>query len=222
MASGLSEKDKSTQIAALVYSMASIAEDILAPFTLMEDEYKAYHSVKHKFDSHFMKRRNVIFERTKFNYRRQGDDESVESFVTALSEHCEFGALREELIRDRMVVGLHDAKLSETLQKDVDLTLDKAITRARQSESLKMQQTVGRHLSMELPITLDTTGVETILTRWNASSKHSKRNLFQKFLKATTHEGGKGKFFISATKQTGDNCSRCGQKPSHGRAVCAW
>ncbi len=101
LASGLSEKDESTEIAALVYSMSSKAETVLASFTLTEDERKAYDSVKRKFDSHFVKRRNVIFERAKFNYRRQGDDESVESFVTALdtlSEHCQFGALREELI----------------------------------------------------------------------------------------------------------------------------
>ena len=103
LASGLSEQDESTQIAALVYSMGSKAETVLASFTLKEDERKAYDSVKRKFDSHFVKRRNVIFERAKFNYRRQGDDESVESFVTALhtlSEHWrdQFGALSEELI----------------------------------------------------------------------------------------------------------------------------
>ena len=70
---------------------------------------------------------------------------------------------------------------------DADLTLDKAIMRARQSESVKMQQTaIRRHLSVEPPITPDTTGMETIRTRWNASSKHSKRNLFQKLQKATT------------------------------------
>ncbi len=84
LASGLSGKYESTQIAALVYSMGSKAEDILASFTLAEDERKTYYSVKLKFDSHFVKRRNVIFERAKFNYRRQGDDESVESFVTAI------------------------------------------------------------------------------------------------------------------------------------------
>ena len=63
--------------------MGSKAEDILASFTLTE-ERKPYDFVKGKFDSHFVKRRNVIFERADFNYRRQGDDESVKSFVTAI------------------------------------------------------------------------------------------------------------------------------------------
>jgi hypothetical protein len=37
-------------------------------------------------------------------------------------------------------VGLRDAKLSEQLQLDSELTLEKAITVARQSESVKVQQ----------------------------------------------------------------------------------
>lgn len=41
--------------------------------------------------------------------------------VNTLAEHCEFGALREELMWDRIVVGIRDAKLSESLQLDLDL-----------------------------------------------------------------------------------------------------
>ena len=92
----------------MVFSMGSKAEDIIASFTLTEDERKVYDSVKRKFDSQFVRRRNAIFERAKFNYRLQRNDESVDGFVTALytlSEHCQFGALREDLIRDRVVVG---------------------------------------------------------------------------------------------------------------------
>lgn len=59
-----------------------------------------------------------------------------------LAEHCEFGALREQLIRDRIVVGIRDAKLSESLQLDADLTLEKTMTRVRQSAAVKKQQPV--------------------------------------------------------------------------------
>lgn len=68
----------------------------------------------------------------------------MDSFVTALytlSEHCEYGALHHKLIRDRLVVGLADKKLSERMQLDKELTLDKAISMARQSEEVKRQQT---------------------------------------------------------------------------------
>ena len=46
------------------------------------------------------------------------------------------------MIRDRIVVGLLDAGLSMKLQMDPDLTLDKAVTMARQSEAIKQQQVV--------------------------------------------------------------------------------
>ena len=54
----------------------------------------------------------------------------MDSFITALyclAEHCGFGTLKEEMIRDRIVVGVCDGMLSEKLQLDSDLTLDKAI-----------------------------------------------------------------------------------------------
>jgi hypothetical protein len=52
-------------------------------------------------------RRNVIFERAKFNQRKQQEGESADSFIKALYtlvEHCEYGNLKEDMIRDRIVV----------------------------------------------------------------------------------------------------------------------
>ena len=54
----------------------------------------------------------------------------VESFITdlhCLAEHCEFRTLKDQLIRDRIVVGLRNKQLSEKLQLDPDLTLEKVI-----------------------------------------------------------------------------------------------
>ena len=43
-----------------------------------------------------------------------------------LAEHCEFGQLHDELIRDRIVVGIRDITLSEKMQMDPKLDLAKA------------------------------------------------------------------------------------------------
>ena len=72
-------------------------------------------------------------------------------------EHCNYGDLQTEMIRDRIVVvGLHDRKLSERLQLEADLTLEKAITMARQSENVRKQQSVIRgdksEIAMEFSI----------------------------------------------------------------------
>lgn len=48
------------------------------------------------------------------------------------------------MIHDRIVVGLADQKLSEKLQLDAVLTLEKAINSVRQSESVKSQQSIVR------------------------------------------------------------------------------
>ena len=127
--------------------MGDDADDILRSFRLSEADSKNYDSVVSAFDSHFVKRRNVIYERAKFNQRRQEPGEPVDAFITALYglvEHCGYASLHEEMIRDGIVVGLLDAKLSEKLQLDPELTLSKAVTQVRQAEAIKQQQALLR------------------------------------------------------------------------------
>ena len=45
--------------------------------------------------------------------------------VYSLAEHWDFAALKEEIIRERLVVGVRDTALSERLQMDPSLTLEK-------------------------------------------------------------------------------------------------
>ena len=61
-----------------------------------------------------MGKTNVIYERYKFNNRSQELDESIDAYTTALrtlAETCEFGSLKEDLIRDRLVCGIRDNSL---------------------------------------------------------------------------------------------------------------
>ena len=48
------------------------------------------------------------------------------------------------MVQDRIVVGIHNSKLLEKLQLDPDLILASAITQVRQSEAVKLQQSVIR------------------------------------------------------------------------------
>ena len=134
--------------------MGDEADDNVNSFTFAEGDEKKYTKVKETFDQHFIIKSNVIFKRARFNIRKQEPSESVDAFITdlyCLSEHCEFGAIREELIRDRIVVGLQDAKLSEKLQIDSSLTLQTAINKARQNKSVKKQQEILRSSSTDPP-----------------------------------------------------------------------
>ena len=154
-ASGLDTKGEESQINALIYKMGDHADDILCSFGLNEEDAKKYDVVKGKFDGHFVKRRNKIFEGAKFNQRVQKEGESVDSFITALytiSDHCEYGNLCEEMIRDRIVVGILNSRLSEQLQLDPDLKLETAVTKVHQSEAVKQQQSIVRGRNSETTI----------------------------------------------------------------------
>ena len=98
--------------------------------------------------------------------RRQEEGESVDSFITSLyclAEHCNYRELHNEMIRDWIVVGLRDAVLSERLQSNSELTLDKAITMARQTEAVKEQQPVVRGNVENIRTKVDTVqGVQSL------------------------------------------------------------
>ena len=197
-ASGLDTKSEEAQVNALLYIMGDNADDIFQSFELSADNQKVYKTVKEKFDSYFVKRRNVIYERAVFNRRKQENEESVETFITALyslAEHCNYGNLREEMIRDRIVVGVRDSTLSLKLQLKETLTLDEAVTQAREAEMIKKQQPLVRGGQKE-----GTASVSAIQKKEHKSKMK------------------KG----SPTKKvtSGSVCTRCGRSPMHDRQHC--
>ena len=102
---------------------------MLASTHVTAEQRKKYKDVVGKLDGFIKVRRNVIFERARFNCRNQMEGESVEQYITALysfAENCEYGEWKDQMIRDRLVVGIRDTSLSERLQMDPDLTLENA------------------------------------------------------------------------------------------------
>uniref|UniRef100_A0A3Q2UFB5 Uncharacterized protein n=1 Tax=Fundulus heteroclitus TaxID=8078 RepID=A0A3Q2UFB5_FUNHE len=124
----------------LIYCMGDEADDVLQGLVLPDEQRNTYPGVPDGFQAFFVvKKKNVIYELARFNMHKQEERETVDAFVIslhALAEHCSDGALHDELIHDRLVVGLQDKRLSERMQLDPDLTL-KAINSARQSEEVK-------------------------------------------------------------------------------------
>ena len=112
---------------------------MLSSTNITNDERKNYDIVIAKFDAFFQVRKNVIFERANFNRCSQREGESAEQYITALYsrvEACEYGALKEEMLRDRIVVG---TRLSKHLQVTADLTLESAKREVRQKEAVSEQ-----------------------------------------------------------------------------------
>ncbi|UYV69009.1 K02A2.6-like [Cordylochernes scorpioides] len=142
--SGMKKKEEADKIDLFMYLMGDRADDIFRTFKFeKEEEATKIDSVLKAFDSHFCVRKNIIYERAKFNSRIQEDREPVDEFITSLyklADSCEFEGLHEQLIRDRLVVGVRDKALSEIMQLDSELTLEKAVKMVRQQEAVRQQQ----------------------------------------------------------------------------------
>ncbi|KAJ1526442.1 hypothetical protein ONE63_009576 [Megalurothrips usitatus] len=141
--SGLSAQGDEFMINTFIYTMGEKAEDILLSFKLTEEGAASYKTVLEEFDKHFGARKNVVLERHRFLRRRQQPNESVDDFVAdlhRLAESANLGDLKDDLIRDVLILGIKDRKLSDALTLDGSLTLERATTRVRQKEELQRQQ----------------------------------------------------------------------------------
>ncbi len=192
---------------------------------------KKYSAVKAGFEAHFVRKRNVIYERARFNMRKQEENETVDSFVTALyalAEHCNYSALHDELIRDRLVVGLADRRLSERMQLDYELRLDKAIAMARQSEEVKRQQAALRSASDT--VAADASSVDRVFKGKRDGGRPQKGNnpklkpqasLSSKMNNIQCHKCGSSSAHAKRDCPANDvKCHSCGRK-GHYRRVCA-
>ena len=134
--------------------MGEDAEDVLDTTRITAEHKKKYNKVVEAFDNYFKVCKNVIFEHTRFNKRNQLPNESVEQFITEvhrIAESCDFDMMKDELVRDRLVAGIKDNALPESLQMEAELTLDKAKWLIRQWEAIKEQQA-----TLKLPIKEET------------------------------------------------------------------
>ena len=122
-----------------LYAVGDCADDILATF-FIDEETVSFADIKTELNSYLVKR-------ACFNKRVQRESEAIDSFLQDLykiAEGCNYGTLKEELIRDRIVVGVADDDLSEQLQSKANLTLQEAVQPSRQTEDRKESQHLVR------------------------------------------------------------------------------
>ena len=77
-----------------------------------------------------------------FNSRFQAPEESIDCYVNRLrklASSCQFGALTEKMIRDRLVIGVQDKSTKARLLREKDLSLDKALDMCKSSEITNKQ-----------------------------------------------------------------------------------
>ena len=193
------------QIGTLLYCLGREAEDVLGSTNITEDEWKQYNKVLEKFDSHFQVRRNLLFERARFNKCDQREDESAEQYITALyqlAERCKYRDFKPEMIRDRLVVSIRNTALSEKLQMDTALTLEKAKRLIRQNEVHEQQEILKDPKK-------DTSAV----------SEHNLDYVKNKMVEFHKEKGHKGRTQMNQSTDCQSKCTRCG-KPKHAHEKC--
>lgn len=134
------ELSQEEQICNMLVQMGQDSVPIYEQFTFdegHEDTKQTLANTIKFFDNYFEPVRNLMFERVKFNSIRQGEL-SIHQFIVKVqhqAEYCDYGAIKADLIRDRIVVGVRDQKLREYLIDIEDLDLPKCIQKAKQYTS---------------------------------------------------------------------------------------
>ncbi|XP_076453495.1 uncharacterized protein LOC143288721 [Babylonia areolata] len=172
--------------------MGESADDILATLCVNEETIE-FKDLLQAFNGYFNVRKNIIVERAKFNKRSQTVGETIDAFIQdllKLADECNFGDLKEELIRDRIVVGVIDDTLTNELQSKAELTLAQAVQLSRQAEARKeSQQLIRGSPSVNL---VDRKPPATYNQRFNSRSQYQHHK---------------------ASSAAGNICGYCGKEP---------
>ena len=161
---------------------------------------KKYEEVVKKFDAEFNPVKSITYERFKFNSCMQTLGQTFEDYITELkklSNSCEFGELRDSLLRDRVICGIRDNTLRERLLRQEKLDLPKTIQLCKAAEITAVHVT---EINSSDPIA---NSVEVNELRRSPGIINS----------VEINELRRSPGII-------DNCKFCGESHSYGKAYC--
>jgi len=137
----LNSKDEPTKCTYLLLRVGQKGRDIHKSWNLSADDSKKLDTLYQGYEKHVEPESNSVFKRFLFNNIVQGSN-SIEDFITQLrisANDCKF-TNQEEMIRDRVVMGVTSSKIREKMLNEGEkLTLDKAIGIAQSYEYAQAQ-----------------------------------------------------------------------------------
>jgi hypothetical protein len=143
--------------------------------------------------------------------RKQLEDEPVDKWVTELrrlAKSCDFGDLRDDLIKDAIVLGVNDSKVKARLLREKGLNLEKAkdICKVAESSKVQLKQIVSQSAA--------TLAVDAARYKQTSSSKPP----------ASNQQANECRFCGRHHRPRecpafGKNCNKCGTR-NHFAAVC--
>ena len=84
----------------------------------LKPKEKSADKILQTLTEHFDPKPSVIVQQFRFNSRSRQEGESVAKFTAELqrlSEHCEFGAVLSDMLRDRLVIGIMNDRIQQRL-----------------------------------------------------------------------------------------------------------
>ena len=116
--------------------------EIYDSWQLPEEKRNDIGEILSKFQTYCVGETNETYERYTFNTRNQEPGETFDSYLKAirtLAKTCNFGTLEDNLIRDRIVIGISDNATKKKLLQDAKLTLKGCINICRTNEQSSKQ-----------------------------------------------------------------------------------
>ena len=143
VATGLNTKDDKLRCATFLTCMGSDALRVFdgLRFQNAEDKEKIEEVIK-AMEEFCVGQTNEIYERYTFNKRDQEPNETIDAYVAVLRtlvKTCKYQALEDEMIRDRIVLGVRDNSTRKKLLQEKKLDLQKCIDICRANEKTASQ-----------------------------------------------------------------------------------
>ncbi|XP_013133755.1 PREDICTED: uncharacterized protein LOC106099688 [Papilio polytes] len=165
----------------------------------------------HKFDEKFNPHTNVTVERYNFFTRSQKEDESLEDYLTLLNNlasNCNFGQLKDELIKDMLVIGIKNTKIKERLLQEENLTTEIAMKIAKSLELSHERSTkLVNNTSMCHDSVQAVKSTQNTKGRWRPQERDNQYNEYTQRNKSPFKNASRSK----SPAYNNNICKRCGQ-----------
>ena len=139
-----------------------------------KDEKQDINVVLDLWNSRCIGQTNIIYERYRFKNRRQESHESIVVYATALralAATSEFDALKDEMIRDRLVCGITESSVQRKLLGEPKLSLEKCLDIRRSAEAPSAHLKAISRQSTSTDKLVDTLNALDKRRKWKAPPK---------------------------------------------------
>lgn len=221
-ANGLEEEPNARKVAILLQCIGVEALNIFYSFNTDMDTAH-YDDLINKFEAYFMPKVNISMERHKLFNRRQQDDEDISTYATELqniSFQCDFGQVRDSLIRDIFSwnLGSKNAYIREHILNQKPKSFEDAVELAKNIEYTKRHAQILNNTDQQF------VGAIESRERYRQKSRGSPN---QQMSSRTSNQGTSSNTTCSRCGQVhrvrcpamGAICKKC-KKPNHFAVVC--